>query len=231
MRPWSVQVHIPGQYGSASRRVTISREGFSPNTPSADGALLVLGADPPITGEELSLVRALTETVRDIIVIFNEQRAALLRPLTESERRVTLIRSAVADAERALLDLGHLLSAEQERLAQRFANERDAFFGRALPAAQAELQKQMVAQRTAGHLVRSAALDQARAVARRWAERWREEQGPQAEALYRQTEHRFIDLANRFRQRLAAVPELETMPAVSTAVGVRIQSRFRYTEM
>lgn len=288
--------------------------------PHIDAALLVLGADPPITGEELSLVRALAETVRDIIVIFNkadrlsdierteairftervlgqalgrnpgstfqvsaterlagtgpprdwpklvdrlaelahesgadlvesareretraivgrlrrdldEQRAALLRPLTDSEQRVKLIRAAVADAERALMDLGHLLSAEQERLAHGFADERDDFFGRALPAAQAELRERMASQRTEGHLARSLALEQARAVVRRWAERWREEQGPHAEALYRQAEHRFIDLANSFLERLAAVPELAAVPVLSAEVGFRVKSGFHYTEM
>jgi GTPase SAR1 family protein len=310
-------VDTPG-LGSVVVANTAATRAFIPHV---DAALLVLGADPPITGEEVALVRAMAETVRDIIVVFNktdrqphverteairftaevlghalgrpagsvlqvsaterlagtgsprdwprlvdrlaqlaresradlvdsareretrtigdrlrgeldEQRAALLRPLVDSERRVALIRAAAADAERALTDLGHLLSAEQARLAQRFADERDGFFERTLPAAQAELRDHMAAQRTAGRLVRSVALEQARTVARRWAEHWREEQGPRAETLYRQAEQRFIDLASSFRARLAAVPELATLPATASPhVGFRIKSGFHYTEM
>ena len=40
--------------------------------PHVDAALVVLGADPPITGEELALVQILAGSVRDFIVVFNK---------------------------------------------------------------------------------------------------------------------------------------------------------------
>lgn len=40
--------------------------------PHVDAALLVLGADPPITGEEIGLVRQLGPLVRDIVPVFNK---------------------------------------------------------------------------------------------------------------------------------------------------------------
>jgi GTP-binding protein EngB required for normal cell division len=177
--------------------------------PHVDAAIIVLGADPPISAEELALVEELTRTVRDIIVVLNkadrhstaeraevirftervlqqvlrhpdpilqvsaterlagdregpgwlalvdrlrtlaresgttlvsearqretvallarlragleDQRMALLRPIEESERRVAAIRAAMTTAERILVDVRHLLNAEQERLISRFA--------------------------------------------------------------------------------------------------------------
>ena len=177
--------------------------------PHVDAAVLVLGADPPITADELSPIETLAATVRDIIVTVNkadrhspeeraevarftervlaqslardvpvlhvsatamltgqpraydwetlvdrltamtresgaqlltaarrretgrlaarlrgsldEQHAALLRPLADTEQRAAALRDTVAGAERALIELAHLLDAEEAQLAKRFA--------------------------------------------------------------------------------------------------------------
>jgi predicted GTPase len=61
-------VDTPG-LGSVVVTNTIATRAFVPHV---DAAFLVLGSDPPITAEELALVREMTPTVREIIVVFNK---------------------------------------------------------------------------------------------------------------------------------------------------------------
>jgi hypothetical protein len=307
-------VDTPG-IGSPSPANTAATRAFVPHI---DAALVVLGADPPITGEELALVREVSTTVRDIIVVFNkadrqsdveraealrftagvlqktverpvgpilqvsaterlaregpardwdrlvarllalardsgaaltraaeirattslverlmreldDQREALLRPLEESKARVELLRTAVAEGERALADLGHLLSAEQDRLARRFSEERDRFIAGALPIARNELRAAIAAEPPARHDLRARALEHAREVTRRWLDRWREEQEARSAALYRDAERRFVELVNSFQERLAAVPGLESLPRLHVHEGFRARSEVYYT--
>jgi hypothetical protein len=60
--------------------------------------------------------------------------------------------------------------------------------------------------------------------------RWREEQEPHVEALYREAEQRFVMAANEFRERLITVPGLQALAPVE-AGGCRVKSRFHYTDM
>jgi hypothetical protein len=309
-------VDTPG-LGSVSLASTEATRAFVPHI---DAALVVLGADPPITRDELDLVSHAAATVRDIIVVFtkadrqsdaeraeavrftrrvleehlhrslepilevsaterfthdapprdwgrlveclmtlardsgsdlvgaaqeretrglivallrelDEHRQALIRPLEESEARVAFLRTAVSDGERALVDLGHLLTAEQERLARRFTAERDGFLARALPLATQELLAAVRADPTRGRHRRSRALDHAREAVRRWIDRWRQEHEPRAEALYREAERRFVELANAFQARLAALPGLAALPPVETHHGFRATSHFYHTDL
>jgi predicted GTPase len=61
-------VDTPG-LGSVVVANTIATRAFVPNV---DAAFLVLDSDPLITAEELALVREMTPTVREIIVVFNK---------------------------------------------------------------------------------------------------------------------------------------------------------------
>lgn len=309
-------VDTPG-LGSVSAASTAATRAFVPHI---DAALVVLGADPPISGDELALVREVARHIDDLIFVLNkadrqsdeeraealsftervlvetlgravgpilqisaaeslagtgpprewealvrrleslarhsgadlvraaeqrgvtaligrlrreldERQAALLRPIEESEARVEVLRRAVVDAERLLEDLGHRLAGVQERLSRRFTEERDRFFSRALPEAQRELQAAIRAEQVAGPALRQPALDHAVEVTKRWLDRWRQEQEPQAEALYREAMTRFVELANQFQETLASVPGLERLPDLSAEVGFRRKSHFHYTEM
>jgi len=309
-------VDTPG-IGSVSAANTAATRAFVPHV---DAALVVLGADPPISGEELALVGEVAGQVHDLIFVLNkadrlgetdraeaveftervlarslgrpvgpifqmsateriagvgpprdwealvqalgslargsgaelvgaaerrgvhslverllreldEQRAALVRPIEESEARVGALRRAVADAERSLGDLGHRLNGVQERLFQKFTEERDRFFGRALPETRRELTEAIRAERAAGAALRNEALDHAVEIARQWLDRWRREQEPQAEALYREAATRFVELVGGVRDALTAVPGLEGLPRLGGETGFRTKSRFYYTEM
>jgi len=309
-------VDTPG-IGSVSRANTEATRAFVPHI---DAALVVLGADPPLTGDELALVRAFSESVHQIITVFNksdrqsdgeraaaiaftrrvlerdaglsvgliyqvsaieqlrdkaptrdwarlvecletlardsgadlvrvaqaretqalgdallheleEHRRALLEPLLESERRVAALKRAVADGERMLADLSHLLSAEQERLADRFAKERDHFLTEAVPQATAELRHAFEQEPDRGPSLRSQALALVPQVARRALERWRRQMDAHAQALYRQAEERFVALATAFEEQVGQVPGLDTLPRLRAHEGFRIRSGLCYTEM
>ena len=272
--------------------------------PHVDAALVVLGADPPISGEELALVQEVTRHTAHLVLVLNKadrlsaaeraearwftervlaerlsvlpgpvfeisaierlggeptrdwtalehtletlaresgrtlvraaaergvqrladrllhaldaHRAALVRPLEESERRVGALRQAVAEAERALNDLSPLFTGEQERLTRALDAERRRFLTEALPQATRELAQRVTA--TEGHRrgkLRARAIEHAREVARKRVETWRRDLEPRAETLYRQATARFVELVNGFLARLRAAgdPALAGLPA------------------
>jgi GTP-binding protein EngB required for normal cell division len=61
-------VDTPG-LGSISEANTAATRAFVPHI---DAALVVLGADPPITGEELALVQEAARQVRELVFVFNK---------------------------------------------------------------------------------------------------------------------------------------------------------------
>ena len=164
-----------------------------------------------------------------------EREAALQRPLEETSRHIEHLRRCAADAERALGDLTHLLTAEEARLAQRFAEAQDAFLGRTLPAAHAELDdalRRLSGRRAArwreGHHLAGKTLHG-------FLDTWRMEQQPRAEMLYRDATRRFTELANAFLDRVAGEAQLGAadLPAVLGADegGFRAPSRLFTTEL
>jgi hypothetical protein len=144
---------------------------------------------------------------------------------------VAALKRAVADGERMLADLSHLLSAEQERLADRFAKERDNFLTEAVPQATAELRHAFEQEPDRGPSLRSQALALVPQVARRALERWRRQMDAHAQALYRQAEERFVALATAFEEQVGQVPGLDTLPRLRAHEGFRIRSGLYYTEM
>lgn len=288
--------------------------------PHIDAALVVLGADPPLSGDELTLIHEVAGRVRDLVFVLNkadrfsdieraeairftervlreelgapvgpifqvsaterisgtgpprdwdcliqaidllarrsgadlvraaeqrgtttlierllgeldEQEAALLRPIEESQARVDSLQAAVAEAERAREELHHRLSAVQERLSVAFAEERDRFFSRALPEARRQLQEAIRAESVTGLALRRRVGDHAIKVTRCWLDRWRQEQEPRAEALYREAIERFVELVNGFQNALAAVPNLQGFPRLSAEAVFYAKSDFHFTEM
>jgi GTP-binding protein EngB required for normal cell division len=291
--------------------------------PHIDAAIVVLGADPPISEEELALVEEVAQQVQKIVVVLNkadrvsdrerseakafidrvlidhlgrglgpilevsaaeqiasgtatrdwrelydtltllasqagstlveaaerrglallterlrreldEARSALVRPIAESEQRIEALRRCGADAERAMRDLGYLLEAEQERLRTRFAERKDEFVRRTLADARRELSERARELEGTGHSLRDRAVSLARDVAGRWLDRWRAEEQPAAEALYREAAQRFVELANQFLERLAASgdPGLAGLSTnIGPELGFRVRSRLHYTEL
>jgi dynamin family protein len=308
-------VDTPG-IGSVILANTQATQAFIPHV---DVALVVLGAEPPITGEELALVRAIAATGRDLIVVFNkadrhtdaeraeavaftervlrdalgrspgpvlqvsaverlagrgplrdwtrlvnrlremarasgadvvetaearesaalaawlqheleERRGALLRPIDETERWTAAVQAAVGDAERALTDLRYLMMAEEATLARRFEEARSRFLTAALPDSRRALTEALRDAPGPARVRRRVALQAARDVAQRWLEPWRRQQEPGAEAIYRDVERRFVDLANGLGERLSAAAAVPPAPALWT-LGFRARRRFQATEL
>jgi len=164
----------------------------------------------------------------------DEQRGALLRPVEESEQRVEALRACVSEAERALSDLGHLFTAEQERLGRIWSDRQDAFLTRAKPAARAELAKAIRAVEVRrGPALREKAIHLADEISRKWLDEWRAEAQPAAEAMYVEAMRRFADLANGFLAKLASADSTMTGLArtVEPETGFTYRSRLYYTSL
>jgi predicted GTPase len=259
--------------------------------PQIDAALVVLGTDPPISGEELALVEAVGAQVDHLLFILNkcdrvdeaesreaaaftrrviatrldrdvdeihrvsatervagritwdwarleealkdlagrsaavldaaatrglsrighallgdldEQRDALTRPIQESERRLARLRQAIVDAEYAMRELSARLRVEQVALSSRFASLREAFLASEAVLARSELADAVrAAPVRRGPTCRANAIDVAQEIAKRRVTAWAQEIEPKAEALYRATTGRFVELANDFVARLS----------------------------
>ncbi len=192
-----------------------------------DGLARHSGADLVTKAER----RGAAALVERLLHELDEQHAALVHPIEDSRARVEALRRAAAEAERALEDLGHRLTAAEVRLSRLFTEERDRFFNRALPEAERELHGAIRVERGRGPAFRDRAIDHAIDVTKRWLDRWRQEQEPRAEALYRDAVERFVELVNQVRDTLAMVPGLEGLPPLSAEAGFRAKSRVHYTEM
>jgi GTP-binding protein EngB required for normal cell division len=290
--------------------------------PHIDAAIVVLGADPPISEDELELVEQVSRHVRQIIVVLNkadrvsdaerreakaftdrilterlkrragpilevsaterlagadsrewpllyerivrlandagstlvgaaerrglalladrlgheldEMREALVRPISDSEKRIEMLRRCAEDAERAMNELGYLLTAEQDRLGKRFGERKDEFIRRTVGDARRELSEG--ARKLSGHgtSLRGRAVSLAQEISRRWLDRWLAEEQPAAEALYREAAQRFVELANQFLERLAASgdPGIAGLATnIGPELGFRVKSRLYYTEL
>ena len=176
--------------------------------------------------------RGMGRLCEQLLNVLEEERQALLRPLEESERRMATLRQTIAAAERSLADLGHLFTAEQQRLSQRFGKRRDAFLEGVRPMARQELAAGLQSQlRGGGPSFRRAALRTAQQIAQRHILPWLESEQVQAEDAFRSTAQRFIELANDFLRRMAGagLPGLAAIPeTASLEEGFRTESRFYF---
>lgn len=181
------------------------------------------GADMVHEAQARGIRRLADRVVREL----DEQRAALLRPVEESESSIASLRKSVTEAERALEDLGYLFTAEQVRLSAAFALVREAFLSKTLPTAAAEIEK-------AGATSRKAAAELSREIAGRSLEAWLPKVEPAAEDLYREATKRFVELANGFLERLSASDEtFAGNPArpIEPETGFRTGRRFYFNDL
>jgi len=291
--------------------------------PHIDAALVVLGADPPISGEELALLEEVAASVEQMVFVLNKadrltsaerqaavefarqtlhqtlrrdpprlfevsaaewldgagpsrdapllrteldrlaresgpllvkaarvrgtqrlsaalareisrQRDALVAPVEESRHAAARMREVIADAERSLGDLGHLFKAEQERVSRRCIERRDEFLAQTVSAARKQFHEALLlAQKRKGISLHDHATEIAQTISRRLLDQWLQEQRPEAEAMYRQSARRFVNLANDFLTRMAQSgdPLLAGLPdAVSEESGFRVRGRLYFGE-
>jgi GTP-binding protein EngB required for normal cell division len=132
-------VDTPG-LGSVFEATSAAARGF---VPQIDAAIVVVGADPPISGEELTLVREVGESVDDLIFVLNK-----MDRIPEPERREALVFTERVVRDRLGRPPGHVfeVSALRALRGEGHAGEWPAF---------AAAVERLPAQR--GRLVRGAA--------------------------------------------------------------------------
>jgi GTP-binding protein EngB required for normal cell division len=180
-------------------------------------------------------VRGLGRLVDRLLAAIAEQRGALTRPQAESEARVDRLRACVADAERALRDLGPLFKAEEARLARAFAEEQARFLASAGPDAARALDESMDAvAREPGARLRERSASLARATAERVITGWAARVEPTAEELYRGAMARFVALGNGVLRELSDVGDAAGEGAVHELpgeAGFRTRRRFQFHDL
>ena len=305
-------VDTPGIGSVFSGNTSVTRE----FVPHIDAALVVLGADPPISGDELALVREVSQHVSELLFVLNkadrlpaadhaqavrftekvlakhlmcpagrifeisavepgardwfalkgaleslaresgaalalqgsarqaqrlaraleleikEHRAALLRPVEDSQARVARLRAHVEAGEQSLHELSHLLDAEQEQLTMMLTRKRAGFLSSAQAVAGEKLALAVAAEpRESAAKLRQRSFELAQEAAREALEVWRAEVQPLAEELYRKAEKRFVELANAFTTRLREAGEESTAPELEAETTFRSKSSLFYTEL
>lgn len=271
--------------------------------PRLDAALVVLGSDPPISGDELTLIESVASDVAELVVVLNkadrlapveraearaftasilrqrltravdpiyevsatehlsgaitrdwrtleehirsltdrtdavltrsavrqtrrlvrlvrrevdEAQAALLRPLEESERRITGLEASVAGAERALRDIGALMSSEQLSLTRSLDEGEATFIREALERFNSLLQPRLASVFHGSRAeLRASAFHVASETAREVIEAWARRLEPEIEVMYRDVTTRFVALANQFLTQLSGSgdPSFERLPS------------------
>lgn len=313
-------VDTPG-LGSVFEGNTAATQAFVPHI---DAAIVVVGADPPISGEEVALLRKVGRQVRDLLVVMNkadrtseeerraaklfttktlerhlqrpigpiyevsaeerladrgperdwgkltdaleslvresgsdlvrtaaergfvrlseelfailsEEREALLRPIEESERRISKLRETISEAERSLRDVSYLFLAEEHHLSDMFLAQRKQFLATAGPTVSAELEKGLKSlPRHYGPKFRRDSFRLAQVVAERHIRPWLEAEQAAAEQEYRKVDARFVSIGNDFLKKLAesGAPEFTRMPnALDSDRGFRVRSRFTFEQL
>jgi hypothetical protein len=283
-------VDTPG-IGSVFEANTAATHGFIPHV---DAALVVVGVDPPLSGDELALIEIVGRQVRDTIVVMNKadrfsdaerteaagfaeralgarlgravgpvlhvsaterlagaavardwpalrrrleeltatsgaalvrtaahrgaerirgalmaelraQRADLLRPVAESERRLAQLRATLDDASQRALELSYLFTAEEQRLSRLFGGRREEFVRTATPPALADLRSAIATlPRRRGPAIRHAARSEAQRIGHAALDPWLASEHDEAEHKYVAVANRFIAIANEFLGRIAA---------------------------
>jgi Dynamin family len=212
-------------------------EGLDGEVPTRDlgaltGALTALARTAGADLLDQANARAVARLGRGLLAELDERRDALLRPLEESERRLADLEVQLAEAERAMADLGVLLTAEEARLARTYVARQEAFFPEAQADACRVLGERLATLTVPRTALWAAALEATWAIAEQVAERFRGELVPEAEAAYRASMARFVDLANQFLERTAAKAGWTLAPRpLGAEIGFRVQGDLRFTEL
>jgi len=132
-------VDTPG-LGSVFTRNTSATQAFIPHI---DGALVVVGADPPLAGEELTLVEAVGRQVQDLILVLNKADRT-----TDAERTAAATFTRETLQKRLRRDVGPIFEVSARERAENRGPLRD--WKRLLDALQ------LLVDDAGGQLVRSA---------------------------------------------------------------------------
>jgi Dynamin family len=178
--------------------------------------------------------RGLERLSEQVLAIIREHRDALRRPLEESERRITVIKQTIAEAERSMRELSFLFMAEQQRLSDFFVDRRKAFVASVLLQANDQFEEILRSNSPGfGPSYRRRILKAAQQIARHHVAPWLKPEQEEAEREYRRAALRFVEMGNDFLKQLAAagIPEVARIPhALDPEAGFRVRSQFTFME-
>jgi predicted GTPase len=148
--------------------------------------------------------RGIDRAARQMVVVLGEERAALERPVEESERRMSELGNALEKAYQALADLGWLLSAEQQKLSLELGERRKGFLKEWRERTRDELAGQMSELEGGwnGVIYRRQVMHLAQAAARKSLEPWLEQEARYAAVRVERITDRFRELGNEYLQKL-----------------------------
>lgn len=171
--------------------------------------LETLGRDGGTELVARAATRGLVGQVDRLRRYLGQERAALQRPVEESEERLRTLRKCARDAEQAAVELRYLFDAEQKKLGQLFDDHRTRFVAETMPEVVRLLDERLSAAPVSrGPGLRRYALDQAQDVT-----------------------ERFVGHANAFLDRLATAGQLpsDALPAkLVPETGMRARSRYYF---
>ena len=178
--------------------------------------------------------RGLERLSEQVLAIISEHRAALRRPIEDSERRITVMKQTIAEAERSMRELSFLFMAEQQRLSDLFVDRHKAFVLSVLP--KTDEQFAGILRSTPckfGPSYRRHSMKTAQQVAHHHVVPWLKPEHEEAEREYLRAAMRFVEMGNDFLRKLATagIPELARMPhALDPEAGFRVRSQFTFME-
>ena len=168
----------------------------------------------------------------ELFAIIAEERDALVRPIEESEQRISKLRQTIFEAERSLRDVNYLFMAEEHHLSDMFLAQRKQFLASAMPKVEGEFGDELRAlPRRYGPAFRRAAFRIAQEVSERNLRPWLEAEQATAEQEYRKVAARFVNIGNDFLKKLSesGVPEFTRMPrGLDSDRGFRVPSHFTF---
>lgn len=173
-----------------------------------------------LAAEERGLRILINRALREI----REREDALRRPIEESMEHIEHLRRCAAESARALEELAYLLTAEEDHLSKLFTEAQDSFLKRTVPNADAELDVAMRGLTGSRAVCWRESNRLAQEIFRRFLDRWRIEQQPRAEMMYRDATKRFTDLANSFLDRIVTG---DTLPATDIPELLEMEHKFR----
>jgi GTP-binding protein EngB required for normal cell division len=178
--------------------------------------------------------RGLQRLSEQLLAIVSEDRDALQRPIEESERRIALMKDTIGDAERSMRELGFLFMAEQQRISDFFVDRRQRFESVTLAESQKEFDEALRSVHVGfGPLYRRRLTHFAQEISRRKVKPWLKLEQEEGERQYRTVANRFVEMGNRFLNKLAdaGLTELTRMPhALDADKGLRVRSRFTFED-
>jgi len=158
--------------------------------------------------------------------ILTEEAEALRRPITETEERLRVLRSASEEASRALWEIGPLLDAEIQRIGRTFAQRREEFLKAELPEALSELTQTVHAMRPrSGPALRRQAMQACLDIAQRRVRPWLQVSEKEASAAYRDVTQRLTKMVNDLLSRLRASDTWSSVPLPEELGGEEAMGR------